>query len=140
MSTKFVIMTIVFFVMLGFSTLLGDCPEDCPTQDCLAGICAGDVNQDGCVDIGDLTCIIKCVYLNDCPIIKLLCDIDGDCDVDEDDVDYMTEYLFNQGPIPKCPYCLYIGDPPPDSDCPCGESIKIDPPKNKQSDNKKPES
>jgi hypothetical protein len=122
MKIKFILVVVSLCLVMGFSPVLADCPE-CQTQECQAGICAGDIDLDNCVDINDLTDLIMCVYHDSCPPVPLLCDIDGDCDVDEDDVDYMIDYLFNNGPMPKCPYCLYSGDPPQGSNCPCPESI-----------------
>lgn len=122
MKIKFVLVVVSLCLVMGLSPVLADCP----TQECKAGICAGDINLSGTVTIGDVSLLIDCVYNNNCTITSFIGDVDGDCDVDEDDVDYLVAYLFMNGPMPKCPYCLYIGDPPQGSDCPCFESTSVE--------------
>jgi hypothetical protein len=64
----------------------------------------GDANNDGNVDISDVSAILGS------PACPLAADVDDDGDVDSDDADYLQAYVFNP-----------IGNPPPPAPFPdCG--------------------
>jgi hypothetical protein len=64
----------------------------------------GDANNDGNVDMSDVTAILGS------PACPLAADVDDDGDIDSDDADYLQAYIFNP-----------IGNPPPPAPFPdCG--------------------
>ncbi|NMC44430.1 MAG: hypothetical protein GYA46_10980 [candidate division Zixibacteria bacterium] len=65
----------------------------------------GDVNGTGTVTIGDISCMIACLNMNNCS--GIVCpenvDVDGNGWFTAADIDYLIAYLFEDGPAPQCP-------------------------------------
>ena len=64
----------------------------------------GDINKDKSIDIADLTeviFIVRTIPVADKDNWKA--DINGDCDINWDDVHYFVDYLFQGGPVPAKP-------------------------------------
>ncbi|UCC43535.1 MAG: M20/M25/M40 family metallo-hydrolase [Candidatus Zixiibacteriota bacterium] len=65
----------------------------------------GDANDDGVVDIGDLTAMIDYLFISYTPPESLNgSDVNADCTVDMGDITWMIKYLFLQAapPLPGC--------------------------------------
>jgi len=71
------------------------CVDSCDSQ------YPGDYNNSGSINISDPTGMIAFFYQGGDPPDPLANgDPDGDCDMDMDDVDYLMDYIFRNGPAP----------------------------------------
>ncbi|MBD3333542.1 T9SS type A sorting domain-containing protein [candidate division GN15 bacterium] len=75
----------------------------------------GDISIDGSVNIQDMTELICCLF-GSCtctmPPIVYATDVTGDASTNILDMTYLVQYLFNNGPEPKC-YGSELGAPAP---------------------------
>ncbi len=79
------------------------CPDTCETQ------YPGDANNDGTIDIIDITFLIQWIYqAGPAPPVPSNADPDGNCCSDSSDIVYLTEYLFQAGPPPVECTCVDI--------------------------------
>ncbi len=70
----------------------------------------GDVNNDGTINIQDLTYLVSFLYNNGpAPPVMANADLNGDCCVDYRDVQYFMQFYFSSGPPPVDCTCQ---DPP----------------------------
>ncbi|MCP4656761.1 MAG: hypothetical protein GY856_15215 [bacterium] len=77
-----------------------NCPE--PTHADLCDTSPGDVNLDGDITLGDITVLISFLTCMDSLTSEQIAnsDVNGDCEVDMADVDYLVDYLYIDGPAP----------------------------------------
>jgi len=63
-----------------------------------------DVNDDGAINIFDITYIISYLYLEGPPPDPMeAADVNNDTDVNIFDITYIISYLYLGGPEPNCP-------------------------------------
>ena len=120
-----------------YSTCNANCPE--PTHADLCDTSPGDVNLDDDITIGDIATLDGfLICLNGLTSQQIAnSDVNGDCAVGLDDVDYLVDYLFSEGPapvpcvctepaVPTC-RCTATGDVNLDSNvCTVGDIATLD--------------
>jgi len=68
----------------------------------ISGFLAGDVNNDGRVNIGDPIYVIDYLFRGgNTPLSMVLGDANGDCRLDIGDAIYLINYIFRGGPMPR---------------------------------------
>ncbi|MCP4661863.1 MAG: hypothetical protein GY856_41195 [bacterium] len=96
-----------------------NCPE--PTHADLCDTFPGDVNLSSTITIGDISLLISfltCITEELTSEQIANSDVNGDCEVDMADVDYLVDYLFIDGPAPVPCVCAE----PAVSSCRCTET------------------
>ena len=85
--------------------LIGDACDACPTQPNPCSCCnlAGDVDDGGDVNIGDVTFLIGYIFQGgQSPSCASEADADGGGDVNIGDATYIIAFIFQGGPAPGC--------------------------------------
>ncbi|KAA3633255.1 MAG: hypothetical protein DWP97_09495 [Calditrichaeota bacterium] len=87
----------------------GQPPVDCACD--VVDTCSfqnpGDVNNDGLIDLSDIAYLAAALEGGgSLPPIMANADPNGDCAVDQNDIDYLNEFLFNSGPPPVDCTCI----------------------------------
>jgi len=89
----------------------GPAPVSCTCREPEIDSCSvqlpGDYNHSGSRDITDVTYFINYLYQggNTLPSPLANGDVDGDCDMDGDDLDYLIAWMFESGPAPVTCTC-----------------------------------
>jgi hypothetical protein len=85
-----------FIVIHGFWQDFGEGPTTCCDV-------PGDANNDGTVNILDITYLINYLYLGGpAPPCMYEGDANGDCSINILDITYLISYLYQGGPAPVC--------------------------------------
>jgi hypothetical protein len=67
----------------------------------LIGHVAGDLNNDGAVNVADLVYLVDYLFFSGpAPLVSGAADTDGNCKVNVADVTYLVNYLYGGGPAP----------------------------------------
>jgi len=78
-----------------------DCTCRCPALDSCSVQSPGDMNDDGNINLLDITSLISYVCQSGAPPSPLSNgDVNGDCVVDSLDIDYLIAYVYESGPAP----------------------------------------
>ena len=93
--------------LFAYITSSGPPPVDCTclSPDTCDFQTPGDLNDDGIIDITDLTNLVGFITGRDeAPKFLANADVNGDCIINMDDIDYLFAYISSSGPAPvDCP-------------------------------------
>ena len=71
----------------------------------LASFQRGDTNSDGALDVSDALCVLRSIFLAECPMgCVAAANANGDDDVDMTDAVYLLVHLFAGGAAPAAPF------------------------------------